>query len=140
MRQTSSLFSVLKNVSTKALIVAVPLAGHRDQEAVASKLGLIGMGAELATAVRMVKQAGGRSSHREGSSQGAKRQLLVQAVANRPAHDTPGVEVDDDGQIQPALSRPYVGDVRAPLLVGLDLRRYSGERFDGWSTFRTGQG
>src|SRR5215210_75529 len=76
----------------------------------------------LTAAVRMVEQAGSRSSHDEGSSQRGERQLLVQPVADCPAHHAPGVEVHNDRQVQPAFSRPDVGEVRTPLLVG-SLRR-----------------
>ena len=99
------------------IVVAVPLAGHRDQDAVAPELGLVLNRAVLTAAVRMVKQAGLRSSHGEGSSQRAERQFLVQSITDRPAHDTPGVKVHDDRQVQPALPGPHVGDIRAPLLI-----------------------
>ena len=38
-------------------------------------------------------------------------------VGHRPAHDHPRVQVLDDGQVQPALPRRDVGDVRHPRLV-----------------------
>src|SRR5918993_3150297 len=100
------------------IVVAVPFAGHRDQDAVAPQLGLVLDRAILTTAIRMVKQAGCWSSNNEGSSQRGQHQLFVQAIAGGPTHDTPGIKVDDDRQVQPALSRPDVADVGAPLLVG----------------------
>jgi hypothetical protein len=38
-------------------------------------------------------------------------------VAHGPAHDTARVQVHDHCCIQPAFSRPDVGEVRCPLLV-----------------------
>ena len=35
-----------------------------------------------------------------------------------PADDAPGVEVEHDGQVQPALCRPDIADVGSPFLVG----------------------
>ena len=66
------------------VVVAVPLAGHRDQGAVTPQLGLVLDRAVLATAVRMVGQPSRRTSDREGSSQCGVRQFLVQAVADGP--------------------------------------------------------
>src|SRR5271156_7189819 len=39
------------------------------------------------------------------------------AIAGCPADDAPGEQVDDDGEVEPALAGPHVGDVGAPLLV-----------------------
>ena len=82
------------------------------------QLGLVVDRAVLAAAVRMVGQPSRRASDREGLSQCGERQFLVQAVADRPADNAPGKQVDDNGQIQPALPGPDVGDIRAPLLIG----------------------
>ncbi len=41
----------------------------------------------------------------------------MQPVAGRPANDAAGEQVDDDGQVQPALLCPDVGDVGAPFFV-----------------------
>src|SRR5918995_1489144 len=72
----------------------------------------------LATAIRMVDQAGRWSSNNKSSAQCRERQLLVQPVTDRPADDAPGEQINDDGQIQPALAGPDVGEIGAPLLVG----------------------
>src|SRR4028119_827287 len=72
----------------------------------------------LAAAVGVMQQPGPGSSNNEGSSQGGERQFLVQPVADRPADHAPGEQVDDNGEIQPALSGPDVAAVGAPLLVG----------------------
>src|SRR5215213_9258083 len=63
-----------------------------------------------------------RSSNSEGSPERGERQLLVQPVADRPTHHAPGIKVDNDRQIQPALSHPDIAEICAPLLVGA-LRR-----------------
>src|SRR5215212_11897074 len=62
----------------------------------------------LTATVRMVKQASLGSSNNKGTPQCGERQLLVQSVADRPAHDTPGIEVHDDREVEPAFARPDV--------------------------------
>jgi hypothetical protein len=42
----------------------------------------------------------------------------MQPVAGSPANDPTCEQVDNDGEVQPALAGPHVGDVGAPLLVG----------------------
>ena len=61
--------------------------------------------------VRMVDQTARWPSDGESSSQRGQRQLFVQPVADRPAHHAPGEQVDDDGETQPTLARPDVGQI-----------------------------
>ena len=42
----------------------------------------------------------------------------VSRVAHRPANHAARVEIEDDGQIEPALSGPDVGDVPGPDPIG----------------------
>jgi hypothetical protein len=41
----------------------------------------------------------------------------VQPVTHRPAYHPPGEEVEDHGQVEPALVRSDVRDIRVPFLV-----------------------
>lgn len=45
-------------------------------------------------------------------------QILLQPIARRPADNALGIKVEHDRQIEPALGRPDVTDVGAPLLIG----------------------
>ena len=46
----------------------------------------------------------------------------MQPIAGGPADDPAGEQVDDDGEVQPPFTRPDVGDVGAPFLVGPGCR------------------
>jgi transposase len=109
------------------VVVAVPLPGHRDQEAMPSELGLIVERAVLAATIRVVDQSGFWASDGEGLPECFKSQLLVKAVADGPANDAPGEQVDDDGEIQPALTGPEIADIGTPLLVGVIGREVLGD-------------
>jgi hypothetical protein len=50
---------------------------------------------------------GGRRMTR-GFTQGSERQVAVQAVADGPADDAAGKEVDCHGQVEPSFARPDV--------------------------------
>jgi len=65
----------------------------------------------------MMDQAFGRTPHGESRLQSSDRQPAVQAITNRPANDAARKQVDDDGQANPSLPRPDVGDIDTPLLV-----------------------
>lgn len=75
------------------------------------------MGAVLRAAIRVVNTAGWRSSQGNSHVQRPDRQILLHPVADGPANHAPREQVDDDGQINPALARPDVGDVSRPLLA-----------------------
>ena len=83
----------------------------------ALELGLIVDRAILAAAVGMVDQPGQRTPRQKRSAESSQGQIPMQTITNRPADDTAGEEVDDDGQIQPSFAGPDIGDVCSPLLV-----------------------
>ena len=60
---------------------------------------------------------------REGTLSGhvqcADRQVLLHPVTDDPTDYPTGMQVQDDGQIDPAFARPDIGDVTGPFLVGL---------------------
>ena len=66
----------------------------------------------------MMNEPLGRTPQDEGLAQRRQREIAVQPVADSPADDATGEQVDDHGQIEPPLSGPDIRDVDAPLLVG----------------------
>jgi len=40
-------------------------------------------------------------------------------MARGPTNDTPGMQIEDDRQVEPGLSGPHIADVTGPLLVRL---------------------
>ena len=45
------------------------------------------------------------------------RQVALHAVADSPTNDAPGIQIEDDGQIQPPFTGPDVANVAGPFLV-----------------------
>jgi hypothetical protein len=58
--------------------------------------------------IRVVGQPLTRSPDRQSLAQRLQRQLLVQPVADRPADHPPSEEIEDHGQVEPALTCPHV--------------------------------
>src|SRR3954468_24983090 len=100
------------------VVIAIALAGHRDQDAVLLELGLIIDRAILAATIRMMDQPGCRTAHGQGFAQSGKSQVAMQPVAGCPANDPACEQVDNDGEVQPAFAGPDIGDGGAPLFVG----------------------
>src|SRR5665647_2188317 len=82
-----------------------------------TQFGLIVHRAILAAAIGMVDHALRGTSHHEGFPKSGESEIAVQTITDSPADDAPGEQVDDDGQIKPALARPDIGDVGSPFLV-----------------------
>ena len=53
-----------------------------------------------------------------GHVEGVDDELGAEVVGDRPAHDPAGPGVDDDGEIDPALTGGLLGDVGDPQPVG----------------------
>lgn len=99
------------------IVVTVALAAHRNLEPVLSQQLLIVMSTVLRPAVRVMKAARWWPSDRDRHVQGPQGEILLHAIADRPADDTAREKVNDHGQIDPTFPRPDIGDVACPLLV-----------------------
>ena len=75
--------------------------------------------AVLAAADRMMDAALRWPSQRDGHLQSPERQIALHAIAHGPADDTPGMQIQTHGKIEPSLARPDIADVARPFLVGL---------------------
>ena len=78
---------------------------------------LIGGARILPPAVGVVEQTGAHASPAERQMQGGEDQLGLKRRAHRPANDATRGEVEDDGQVAPALARPERGDIGGPDLI-----------------------
>ncbi len=54
------------------------------------------------------------STHDNGFSKSIDCQLAMEPITGIPADDAAGEQVDDNGQIEPALAGPYVGNINTP--------------------------
>lgn len=64
----------------------------------------------------------------EGLLESGENQIGPQMILEAPAEDAPGAEVDDDGQIEPALAGRDKGNVSGPNLIGSGGPRLVGEQ------------
>ena len=99
------------------VIVAVSLATHRYLEAVPAQDLLIVVRTILAAAVGMLDATLGRPPQGDRHVQRPDRQIFLQPVADRPADHAPGMQIENDGQINPAFPGPDVADVARPFFV-----------------------
>lgn len=75
----------------------------------------------------MVNAAFERLSQCHGHVQRSDRQIPFHAVTDGPTDDAAGIQIEDNGQIQPALTGPDIGYVASPFLIGAKpsmVRRY----------------
>ena len=101
------------------VVIAVALAAHRYPESVLAQKLLIIVRTVLAATVGVVNATLGRLPQRHSHLQRSDRQVVLHPVAHRPANDTPGMQIEDDRQVEPAFSGPHIADVTGPLLVRL---------------------
>lgn len=71
----------------------------------------------LATLIRVMYQGAGLTASPRSHQQCVAHHLGLHGVAHRPPHDAARVQVHHRCRIQPALSRPDIGEVSHPLLV-----------------------
>ena len=72
----------------------------------------------MAAAIRMEKAALWWLAQAHRHIQRPDRQILLHPVADSPAHDAAAMEIEDDGEIEPAFCSPDIGDVARPFPVG----------------------
>ena len=100
------------------VIPTVALAAHALHKAVfTDPVGERGAGV-LNAAIGVDDQAPRRTTLSYSPLQRDQRHAVIQCRAQRPTHHAPGVQVDDDDQIQPAATDAEVGQVADPHLIG----------------------
>ena len=99
------------------IIVTISFAAHRHLKALLAQAFLIVMTAILAAPVGMVNASRCWLAQVDRHVEGADRKVLLHAIADRPADDAPGIEIENDGQIEPSLAGPDVRDITGPFLV-----------------------
>lgn len=100
------------------IVVAVAFARHGYDEAMRLQEFLIIARAILAAAVAVMDHIFWRAADCNGAFQGRHCEILLEAIADCPANDPTREEVEHNGQIQPAFSRPDIADIHPPFLAG----------------------
>jgi hypothetical protein len=125
-------FEGFEKALDSCVVIAIALSAHGRCHTMFSQDLLIVVRTVLAAAVRVVNAALWGPAQGNSHVQGADRQVFLHPVADGPCcypkgfcvqntqgdHPT-GMQVQDDGQIDPAFARPDIGDVADPFLVGL---------------------
>jgi hypothetical protein len=101
----------------RRVVEAVAFSAHRRRYARRLKSFSVVVRRVLHPAVAMMDEAGRRSLAFHGHRQSFERDVGVEGVAHRPAHDLAREHVDQGGQKQPAFAGPDVGQIREPDLV-----------------------
>jgi len=99
------------------IVVTITPPTHGHLKPVLAQKLLIVVGAVLRSAIRVMNAAWWRPSDRDGHVQSPQGKILLHAVADGPADDSPREKINDHSQIDPALPRPDIGNVARPLLV-----------------------
>ena len=78
---------------------------------------LVVMRTVLAAPVAVDDAAFRRRPEGNGHLRGPDRQIALHAVADSPADDPSGMQIQDHCEIHPSLARPNLSDVTSPFLV-----------------------
>ncbi len=114
----------------RSVVPAVALAAHAADDACGlQRLAIVAAGI-LAAAVGVMHEPRFRTLRTDGQAQRAEHQMAVDLLRHGPADDAAGMQFDEDRKIEPALSRPDVGDVAHPSLIRAAGMKGSGK--DVW--------
>ena len=96
-----------------------PPATHAAYHAVRSERFLIISAGILATPIRVMYQARPRPATIYRHMEGIQHHLSTHAAGQGPAHDEPGMKIQQGGQVQPTFPGRNIRDVCQPPPVGL---------------------
>ena len=99
------------------VVPAIPLPRHADRDARRCACLLGGEGCILTAAIRMVEETEFGVSSLQGHLQGLLGQLSREPAPQGPAHDGPGIEIQQNGQIESAFHGPDIGEGTRPHLI-----------------------
>ncbi len=88
------------------VVKAVSLAAHRDLEMMPAQELLVVVAAISQAAIGVVNAARRRLAQVDGHLQRPDREVTLHAVADGPADHAARIEIDDHGEIRPALAGP----------------------------------
>ena len=104
------------------VVVTVARVAHALRGLLGSEQLAVRVSGVQAAAIGMMDEPRGWVVGLQSALEGAQGQVGAEVVIERPADDTVAVQVEQDGQVAPALGRPHVGDVADPPAVwGVDV-------------------
>lgn len=102
----------------RGIIVTTAGSAHGGRRLHVSELLAIGLGCVLAAAIRVADETSPRSLPLGGHHQSRRRQFGPHVLAYGPADDLASGEIEDGGQVEPALAGGQIGDIGEPDRVG----------------------
>ena len=99
------------------VVPAVALAAHAADDAGGDQRLAVVAARVLRAAVGVVHEAGVGEAATARHLQRVEAELGAHVIGDRPADDAAREQVEDDGEVQPALPRPHVRDVGRPHAV-----------------------
>jgi hypothetical protein len=102
----------------RGIVVAVALATHRHLEALPAQDLLVVVGAVLRATIGVVNAVRRRLAQVDRQLQCTDGEVMFHAVAHRPADHPPGMQIENDGEGEPASPGPDTADVAGPFFVG----------------------
>ena len=115
-------FQVAEKAFRHCVVQTVSLPAHALNDSVLIERRPVGGARVLLSLVAVMNQARPRTTLGNRHMQCVEHQLLVNSVAHRPPHDTPGVEVDHYRHIEPPTTGRHKGDIRHPDPIGAVCR------------------
>jgi len=106
-----------------SVVIRVGAGGHALPEASLAEDLAKGRAAVLAAAVTVEDEVRLDGARAEGLLEGCADQGSTEVISQGPAHDFAGIKVDDDGEVDPAVSRRDEGDIAGPDPIGLRGQR-----------------
>src|SRR5687768_9004570 len=87
------------------VVIAIAAAAHAARQTMPGQERLVLVAGVLHSPIAVMQEWSSGLAVREGHLQSRTRQLRTQMIICRPTDDLPRAQVDDRGQIQPALIR-----------------------------------
>ena len=115
-------FQAAKESLYRGIVPAITVATHAADYAVLLQPSLIVMAGVLTASVGMMQQTRQRFSQVDRHHQSTQQQRFFQAPVDAPTHHAWGIQVNDHGQINPALRRPQGVD-KLTVIDGFDRHK-----------------
>ena len=104
-------FEGAKETFDGCIVITISFAAHTTHHSSLCQQSLILIAGVLTAPVRVMQQARRRLANGDGHLQSVNDQLPVQAITHGPAHNAPGVKVQDHCQIEPPLCGRHISDI-----------------------------
>ena len=122
-------FQCAEKALHRGIVPAIRLAAHRLGDGGRPQdLAVIASGV-LAAAIGVMNETRPWTAPLDCHGQGGDGEFGAHMLAHRPADDFSGEQIEDHGQVEPALAGRDVGDVRQPDLIRLLGAKFRSSRF-----------